>query len=1111
VLIANGSLQNHQIVITNALNSGQNWYDAAGDLIQYESYETLNSTSQEIIQKGFYDPQGNETLLQTQTATGSAFATYQTDSYNDDGQQTSQVIYNLPGSTEAATNSSGAVISYSDAGWVRSATFFTYNGDGQLTDQSEYAEESAQTLVSEYGTATAITNSAYANEDETAPGVPASVGATSDGALLLAAEYKYAPGSYDADGNLLSYQVVTTAQSTVQNPTPTANTQTFTNSFVWQNAALTSGTTETNSSNSGTQTSTNTYNDLGELVATSGGVNGSSQTNTMAYSADAQIVQKTTTPTGGSANTTTSMYANQQGLGGVNTDGGINVLATTGGFTYSSLGTQDYTVQSGETLASIAQTIYGDSNYAYIIAQANGLSAGQQPSVGMVLTIPQVTTTANASNTFQPYAQSQLVNATASACETTAQIVTASIESVLNQQSAFAQTVEKVEDGQATQAAAQAAQAAQQAAENVANGVYRYEYMAIQNTLSSQAKKEAALATQDAQAAQQAAAQGNLAAAEQAAQQATAAAKSAEDAVEGLKAQDQPVHTDLLSDSGAVPDGMYGTDDDDNDDYYSGQLGAQVYTRPTYILLEQGYSGGGNNSSIGNNGGLVLTPPPGYSLIDSGENIPLPSPAVQAPGTGAGDSSNDPQMSPVGSSNGMAGGPNWGGVSEASWSWGAPWSWDRPDASASSTNVDDDGASDTLPQITVNLDGDLDTGIQATPLQGPSEGDLSDVPMLSVVDPDSTQAWINANNAVNNGGSSTDNVDAPNVQYQAGQASNFSGVSGGLDGVSGDAQGISPIQSGAVLLMGNGLQGGGGASVSGQTVQATPGTIFSETYDAVSGAEQFELNNPEDGDPVSLGALALLSTAMDKVGDLVGSVEALWNQSSNGGYIVAQNPFTQTSIWGNNATNTVINDPLLLVSAPLTGPAGEAEVVTEGIEGAVGGSVEIPNSLIVNDVPSTGPTLDAYTQGLVDQLRAATLSGGDTATPASALADLSTNVSGDGSRVVLGQWNSVNGGYINEAQTNGGIWFQTPDGVYEALTDGLSPEQGRAVVWNVNQQFLQSNLENGVSEFYLWNETPEDVLINRPNSYTASEVNYLQQNAGQYGYTQQGSSWVKGP
>jgi hypothetical protein len=51
-------------------------------------------------------------------------------------------------------------------------------------------------------------------------------------------------------------------------------------------------------------------------------------------------------------------------------------------------------------------------------------------------------------------------------------------------------------------------------------------------------------------------------------------------------------------------------------------------------------------------------------------------------------------------------------------------------------------------------------------------------------------------------------------------------------------------------------------------------------------------------------------------------------------------------------------------------------------------------------VPSTGPTLDAYTQGLVDQLRTATLTGGDTATPARALADLSTNVSGDGSRVV---------------------------------------------------------------------------------------------------------------
>lgn len=110
----------------------------------------------------------------------------------------------------------------------------------------------------------------------------------------------------------------------------------------------------------------------------------------------------------------------------------------------------------------------------------------------------------------------------------------------------------------------------------------------------------------------------------------------------------------------------------------------------------------------------------------------------------------------------------------------------------------------------------------------------------------------------------------------------------------------------------------------------------------------------------------------------------------------------------------------------------------------------------------------------------------------------------------MGQWNPLNGGYINEAKVNGGIWFQTPDGVYAALTKGLSDAQARDVVWSVNQQFLQSNLEKGVPEFHLWNETPEETFMNRPNSYTASEINYLQQAAGEYGYMRQGSSWIKG-
>ncbi|WP_460501618.1 putative Ig domain-containing protein, partial [Dyella jejuensis] len=155
VLVANGSLQNGQVVFTSALNSGENAYDAAGDLTEYTS---INASNQTLSEKAYYDVLGDQTLLQTQTTTGSAFANYELNTYDAQGRQTSQVLYNLPGSTEAGTYN-GAVVSFSDAGWVRSDTVYTYNADGDLVDQSEYAETSGQSLVNQYQTASAITSS----------------------------------------------------------------------------------------------------------------------------------------------------------------------------------------------------------------------------------------------------------------------------------------------------------------------------------------------------------------------------------------------------------------------------------------------------------------------------------------------------------------------------------------------------------------------------------------------------------------------------------------------------------------------------------------------------------------------------------------------------------------------------------------------------------------------------------------------------------------------------------------------------------------------------------------------------------------------------------------
>ncbi|WP_156420449.1 MULTISPECIES: LysM peptidoglycan-binding domain-containing protein [unclassified Sphingopyxis] len=63
-----------------------------------------------------------------------------------------------------------------------------------------------------------------------------------------------------------------------------------------------------------------------------------------------------------------------------------------------------YTVRAGDTLATIAQMLYGDANLWYKIAEANGLSSGSALVEGMALTLPAgVTKNTHNAETFKPY------------------------------------------------------------------------------------------------------------------------------------------------------------------------------------------------------------------------------------------------------------------------------------------------------------------------------------------------------------------------------------------------------------------------------------------------------------------------------------------------------------------------------------------------------------------------------------------------------------------------------------------------------------------------------------------------------------------------------------
>jgi len=75
----------------------------------------------------------------------------------------------------------------------------------------------------------------------------------------------------------------------------------------------------------------------------------------------------------------------------------------------SNLDAQRYTVSDGETLRSIARSFYGDDKLWYLIAQANGLSGSTQLSTGQTLSIPKLSASSNAADSFKPYDPSKVV------------------------------------------------------------------------------------------------------------------------------------------------------------------------------------------------------------------------------------------------------------------------------------------------------------------------------------------------------------------------------------------------------------------------------------------------------------------------------------------------------------------------------------------------------------------------------------------------------------------------------------------------------------------------------------------------------------------------------
>ncbi|KQY04348.1 hypothetical protein ASD37_20685 [Mycobacterium sp. Root135] len=128
------------------------------------------------------------------------------------------------------------------------------------------------------------------------------------------------------------------------------------------------------------------------------------------------------------------------------------------------------------------------------------------------------------------------------------------------------------------------------------------------------------------------------------------------------------------------------------------------------------------------------------------------------------------------------------------------------------------------------------------------------------------------------------------------------------------------------------------------------------------------------------------------------------------------------------------------------------------------------------------------------------------------VAEGATHHVGDSDRVVLGKYDGQDGGYIGEAKHHGGIYYDTGKDVWDAVGDGLAPEQSKALGWEVNEQFLRMQMEDHVSwiEYVLPDgfDSVDQVARVRRETFSALEINFLNENASRYGYVRDGNSWV---
>jgi len=415
VLVVAGTLNASTHVIERGSGSAYT-YDLAGQRATSIATVTLNGSSQIMVPDG-YGGSYQTTYNYTYTATGT-----ETYGYDSAGNLQSDTLsyyrkiydnmYDYHYET-TATNKSLATFTYDALGRMTSqydgaiSRSLHYNTRGQVdteTDVSVQGYDVIQSVINnDYGTGSA-----------------------------------YRLGALISSG--------TTVSKSVNSSWVQQYTSTLSNTYVWYDSALQSTTTY----NQGTQpTSSTSFTYVaGGALASAQITDGRPRTITYTLDLNGQVVRRDESDNSsngdpheiwyrfngkqigyvGNNGTTDVDYSTSTTTRSVAPNGGAFRGGTNGSVPYADFDASGihpinsyaqgssgggYTVRPGDTLASIAQAVWGDSNLWYRLAQANGLSGASGLTAGQTLSLPSgVQRSSYNASTFSPYDPSAAIGDT---------------------------------------------------------------------------------------------------------------------------------------------------------------------------------------------------------------------------------------------------------------------------------------------------------------------------------------------------------------------------------------------------------------------------------------------------------------------------------------------------------------------------------------------------------------------------------------------------------------------------------------------------------------------------------------------------------------------------